>query len=197
MDTIDMAIYIVSFFTLFSSEERIYAFQVRNSLTADSHRIYTYDHMVSKGMKTIAAFDLLLEEDLDNAERAAIYIMINKMNVDKSKYKNGAIESLAKEYVDLRLNAIELLVSIKSKECLPHLTALMWDPDNQIVLSSSAALSKLGDVSTVTVFDIWLRKAPKRLEPYLGKPIQDCREGLKARLDKEKAERKKAGPPGK
>lgn len=130
---------------------------------------------------------------------ARTLLVLTKVKADRSPVLERAVTKLADSDGDIRRNATRLLGQIGGTRDTAPIIALLSDDDVSVGMAAAEAIQAIGGPRDLVALDAWLRVSPnKQHTPEYRKQyeklrdhVEKARDGLKTRLDKEKAQRPK------
>src|SRR5262249_47274876 len=85
--------------------------------------------------RVIAACEVMLTNPKDDAERAAVLLMLSRRKADRSRFVATALEGLKHQDDGVRAAAATLVGKIGSPNEVPALRNLLSDPDEGVVMA--------------------------------------------------------------
>jgi hypothetical protein len=140
-----------------------------NGLEEDMKRMNAFEDGFSEltlgEKRVLAACEVMLTNPKDDAERAAVLLMVSRRKGDRSRFVAPAVEALKHKDEGVRAGAATLLGKIGSPNEIPALRGLLSDPEEGVVQAVAPALAALGGQDDLNALDKWL-DGPGREERY-------------------------------
>jgi len=133
---------------------------------------------------------------------AGILWCVKEIKADRSQFLDRAVTRLADVDNSVRRTALSLLAQIGSARDEAPIVALLSDKEWTNAIAAAKTLAAIGDRRALAAMDVWLATSTPhgdrnaRFDVTFRQDIAKYRDQLKARLEKEKKE-KKDNPPGK
>ena len=129
---------------------------------------------------------ILNDDQTDDDVRGRIYVVLSKIQAERSLFLPYALTDLTSDSVTLRYSAMVLIRQIgQPKHCTP-VAALLADSELKCLVLAVDTLAVIGDENALLALDVWLANGNRRDDKRLQEYVRKYRNQLKERLAKEK-----------
>lgn len=156
--------------------------------------------LISHGEKLFQAYErILADKNATRREIGGIFGVLIEVQADRSRFLERAVAELASPDSGVRRNAVRLLAEIGSQRDTPPVHSLLSDEDFTVGVAAAMTIQAIGGSRDLAALNTWLavsndkRYSSEYRKQYevLREHVTKARDGLKQRLDKEKATRPK------
>jgi hypothetical protein len=137
--------------------------------------------------KVFAAFEAILTKPKKSGDVPNVLEVLRQLKGDRRRFIEYAVRALADSNEEVRYLAVELLGDIGTIAEASPVVALLSDDCERAVTSAARMLAVIGGPRELQALDVWLLGPSHRGDGELRKRVQQCRDDLKKRLDKDSA----------
>jgi HEAT repeat protein len=178
--------------------------EVKIRLLLTSEEYIDRNELTKLGGLSSAAFPLygrILDDPKEDTYIVARTLgVLSIIKADRSQFLDRTVTKLSDSHSGVRRSAVQLLAQIGSDHDVAPVIAMLSDEDFTIGIAAAKTIQAIGGSRDLAALDTWLRVTndkrytPKYRQQYeeLREYVAKARDGLKERLDKEKAKKPKS-----
>ncbi len=178
--------------------ETLCSISARKALASPQISDTTLRQLAEIGDKLFPLYhELLTTDDTPKGQISRVLYILSLVKVNATEFAEVIAKRITNEDYGIKTSSIELLSKIGTPSQVPAVCIAMCDARNDVVLQSAKTLSTIGNRDALLAFEVWLKSSYHSKDGDLRIHVVKCQRELKARLDKEAADQKKAVPPKK